>query len=221
MRQNNDAGAGVSLSVSQLSPLGSGIRMPASVRVLTAAFSRPLPSLGHLILGPPHLPKPFTLFYGNLLKPLTLPGLIPQPSHVYQTPRSAGACFPTWLIPHPEEGGEVSSSCCRWTVSAHGIIAFPTCLLESDDSLFSLQQRRHLCLCACSDLSDSSRPHGLQPPRLLCPWEFSGKNTGVGCHFLLQGISLTKGSNPRLTSPALTDRFFTISTIWEALWITP
>ena len=33
------------------------------------------------------------------------------------------------------------------------------------------------------------RPHGLQPLRLLCPWDFPGKNTGVGCHFLLQGSS--------------------------------
>ena len=28
-------------------------------------------------------------------------------------------------------------------------------------------------------------PHGLQPTRFLCPWDFPGKNTGVGCHFLL------------------------------------
>ena len=34
--------------------------------------------------------------------------------------------------------------------------------------------------------------------RLLCPWDFLGKNTGVGCHFLLQGIFLTQGSNPGL-----------------------
>ena len=32
--------------------------------------------------------------------------------------------------------------------------------------------------------------------RLLCPWGFPSKNTGVGCHFLLQGIFLTQGSNP-------------------------
>ena len=31
------------------------------------------------------------------------------------------------------------------------------------------------------------RSHGLLPPRLLCPWNSPGKNTGVGCHFLLQG----------------------------------
>ena len=32
--------------------------------------------------------------------------------------------------------------------------------------------------------------------RLLCPWDFPGKNTGVGCHSLLQGIFLTQGLNP-------------------------
>ena len=37
-----------------------------------------------------------------------------------------------------------------------------------------------------SVVSDSSRPHGLQPTRLLCPWGFPGKSTGVGCHCLLQ-----------------------------------
>ena len=34
--------------------------------------------------------------------------------------------------------------------------------------------------------------------RLLCPWDFLGKSTGVGCHFLLQGYFLTQGSNPGL-----------------------
>ena len=38
------------------------------------------------------------------------------------------------------------------------------------------------------------QPHGLQTTRLLHPWNFPGKNTGVGCHFLLQGIFLTQGS---------------------------
>ena len=37
-----------------------------------------------------------------------------------------------------------------------------------------------------------------KPSRLLCPWNFPGKNPGVGCHFLLQGIFPTQGSNPRL-----------------------
>ena len=53
-------------------------------------------------------------------------------------------------------------------------------------------------LLACSVISSSLLPHGLQPTRLLCPWDSPSKNTGVGCHFLLQGIFLTQGSNPHL-----------------------
>ena len=34
--------------------------------------------------------------------------------------------------------------------------------------------------------------------RFFCPWDFPGKNTAVGCHFLLQGIFSTQGSNPCL-----------------------
>ena len=47
-------------------------------------------------------------------------------------------------------------------------------------------------------MSDSLRPHGLQPAkpaRLLCPWDFPGKNIGVGCRFLLQAIFPTQGLN--------------------------
>ena len=47
-------------------------------------------------------------------------------------------------------------------------------------------------------MSSSLRPHGLQPARLLRPWNSPGKNTGVGCHSLLQGIFLTQGSDPGL-----------------------
>ena len=49
-----------------------------------------------------------------------------------------------------------------------------------------------------SVVPDSLRPHGLQSSRLLCPWDFPGKDTGVGCHFLLQGIFQTQGLNPSL-----------------------
>ena len=44
-------------------------------------------------------------------------------------------------------------------------------------------------------VSDSLRSHGLQPTRLLRPWNSPGKSTGEGCHFLLQGIFLIQGSN--------------------------
>ena len=45
----------------------------------------------------------------------------------------------------------------------------------------------------CSVTSDSLRSDGLQPTSLLRPWDSPGKNIGVGCHFLLQGIFLTQG----------------------------
>ena len=51
---------------------------------------------------------------------------------------------------------------------------------------------------SCSVVPDSLQPRGLQPARLLCPWDSPGKNTGVGCHFLLQGLFLTQGSNSHL-----------------------
>ena len=49
-----------------------------------------------------------------------------------------------------------------------------------------------------SVMSSSLWPHGLEPSRLLCPWDFPGKNTGMGGHFLLQGIFPTQGSNLHL-----------------------
>ena len=42
-------------------------------------------------------------------------------------------------------------------------------------------------------MSDSLPPHELQPTRLLCPWDSPGKNNGVVCHILLQGIFPTQG----------------------------
>ena len=55
-----------------------------------------------------------------------------------------------------------------------------------------------VCVCVHSVLSDSVRPHGLEPTRLLCPWDSLGKNTQVGCHPLLQGIFPTQGLNLHL-----------------------
>ena len=48
----------------------------------------------------------------------------------------------------------------------------------------------------CLVVSDSLQPQGLEPARLLCPWDSPGKNTEVGYHVLLQGIFLTQGLNP-------------------------
>ena len=49
-------------------------------------------------------------------------------------------------------------------------------------------------------MSDSSRPHGLQPTRLLCPWDFPGKSTGVGCHCLLHIVCKSRNTE---TAPPL------------------
>ena len=55
---------------------------------------------------------------------------------------------------------------------------------------------KNKCMCACS--VDSLWSHELRPTKLLCPWDFPGKNTGVGCHFLLQGIFPAQRSDPHL-----------------------
>ena len=49
-----------------------------------------------------------------------------------------------------------------------------------------------------SVISDSLQLYGLWPIRLLCPWDSPGKNTGLGCHALLQGIFPTQKSSPCL-----------------------
>ena len=59
-----------------------------------------------------------------------------------------------------------------------------------------------------SVVSDSQRPHGLQPTRLLCPWDFPGKSTGVGCHCLLQIWKDT-------CAPVFTAALFTIAKTWK------
>ena len=69
-------------------------------------------------------------------------------------------------------------------------------------STLEQQQRMIVCVCVCyitSAMFNSLQPYRLQPIRLLCAWDSPGKNTGVGCHFLLQGIFLTQGPNPCLS----------------------
>ena len=57
----------------------------------------------------------------------------------------------------------------------------------------------------CSVMSNSLWPHGLQPTRLSCPWNFPAKNIGASCHFLLYRIFLTPGLN---LSPAFGMQIF-------------
>ena len=67
----------------------------------------------------------------------------------------------------------------------------------------------------CPTLCD---PHGLQATRLLCPWDFPVKNTGPGCHFLLQGNLPDPEMEP--VSPNLylrAGRFFTTEPLEKTL----
>ena len=67
------------------------------------------------------------------------------------------------------------------------------------------------CCCqVASVVSNSVRPHGLQPTRLLHPWDSPGKNTGVGCPFLLQCM--------KVKSPS---RVWLLATPWTAAYQAP
>ena len=72
-----------------------------------------------------------------------------------------------------------------WWATVHGSQELDLMTKSPPDSACALSRFR----------SNSLRPRGLQPARLLCPWDFPGKNTRMGCHALLQGIFLTQGSN--------------------------
>ena len=64
------------------------------------------------------------------------------------------------------------------------------------------------CCCCCqvaSVVSDSVRPQRRQPTRLPRPWDSPGKNTGVGCHFLLQCMKVKSNSEVTQSCPTLHD----------------
>ena len=54
-------------------------------------------------------------------------------------------------------------------------------------------------------MSNSMRSHRRQPTRLLCPWDSPGKNTGVGCHFLLQCMKVKSETEVSQSCPTLSD----------------
>ena len=77
-----------------------------------------------------------------------------------------------------------------WRATVHGVMKNQTQFGDWTNT------RVCVCVCACSvvqSLSDFLQAPGLQPVRYLYPWNFPGKNTGVGYHFLLQRIFSTQG----------------------------
>ena len=110
-----------------------------------------------------------------------------------QSAAGAGLCCPrSWL-----QQGNCSPSPGCWSISDGG--SYVSCSLGVTFKWWkvSLPKTNYFPrgMCACS-----VRPCGLQPTRLLSPWDSPGKNIGVGSHTLLQGIFLTQGSNPCLLS---------------------
>ena len=63
----------------------------------------------------------------------------------------------------------------------------------------------HCCCCVTSVVSDSVQPHRLLPTRLLRPWDSPGKNTGAGCHFLLQCMKVESESEVAQSCLTLND----------------
>ena len=73
---------------------------------------------------------------------------------------------------------------------------------------FTRKSTGFLCYCCCkvtSVVSDSVWPHRRQPTRLPHPWDSPGKNTGVGCHFLLQYMKVKSESEVAQSCPTLSD----------------
>ena len=78
-------------------------------------------------------------------------------------------------------------------------------------SLQSKELSRDFCCCCCcccccvsSVVSNSVRPHRWPPTRLLCLWDSPGKNTGVGCHCLLQCVKVKSFSRVQLLATSWT-----------------
>ena len=77
-------------------------------------------------------------------------------------------------------------------------------------SALDVEGHRALCCCCCcfcvtSVMSNSVRLHRRQPTRLPRPWDSPGKNTGVGCHFLLQCMKVKSESEVAQSCPTLSD----------------
>ena len=75
-----------------------------------------------------------------------------------------------------------------------------------------------LRVCGCTLSQVRLATPGLQPSRLLCPWDSPGKGTGVGCRFLLWDLPGPGVEPASLASLALAGGFFTTSAACELLW---
>ena len=68
-----------------------------------------------------------------------------------------------------------------------------------------LKAEESCCCLVTSVVSNSVWPHRRHPIRLPCPWDSPGKNTAVGCHFLLQSMKVKSQSEVAQSCPTLRD----------------
>ena len=125
------------------------------------------------ILEGRHLLKLITFWYPNVFPQLRGGGGCLFPYIHHAAAKSLQSC-PT--LCDPIDGSPPAPPSLGFSKQEHWSgLPFPSPMYESEKWKWS-----H------SVVSNSWRPHGLQPTRLLCPWDFPGKSTGVGCHCLLQ-----------------------------------
>ena len=97
-----------------------------------------------------------------------------------------------WLCVTPQTAAHQAPPSLRFSRQEHwGGLPFPSPMHESE------KWKR-----SCSVVSDSWRPHGLQPSRLLHLWDFPGKSTGVGCHCLLRALYIHVSIFPQVPLPS-------------------
>ena len=96
-----------------------------------------------------------------------------------------------------------------WRATDQGVTESDTTKHAHTQLMFtrSFSENSYECCCCwvTSVMSDSVRPHRQQPTRLPHPWDSPGKNTGVGCHFLLQCRKVKSESQVAQSSLTLRD----------------
>ena len=111
----------------------------------------------------------------------------PRSSSPWHPPSPEGQRFPSW-----------ETLCLRGPWWSSRTVppprSFSSLVTQRRDIEQVLQALRVSVCSVASVTSDSLRAHGLQPARLLCPWDSPSNKTGVGCRGLLQGIFPTQGS---------------------------
>jgi len=185
--------------------------------------------------------SPTQLWLNNYhLSPVILP--VPSPT-TWKVPAAAFSLAPCFLLPataqhillkcklrcsHPLPEQCNSSGKSRRSVNANRVLMFSGSPWMDRRGCQAVHPWNSGVCVSPSVVPNSLWPHGLEPTWILCPWDSPGKNTGVGYHSLLQGISPTQRSNPGL--PHCRQILYCLSYLgsprikgrgWEGGWVGP